>query len=154
MVYSYTFDFFVGALQCPVCGKTSPSDQSTNMQTKIQTQCNLSSLGSGTKLDFVISEVEDADYLMISKPEANKDIILLDVWDCPNCNAAFNWARIVIGPDKVIKNISSLILSRSSIKEANYISEECFGEAKLFNSKINIQSKHEDIINTLLNNLT
>jgi hypothetical protein len=151
------FDYLVGELKCPVCGKISPCDDSTNMQTKIQAVPSYSNLLVGTKLDFgelkPELEIQDAGYFQIVPHSSNDDIVLLETWECPNCGTPYLWAKIVIQSDHIIKEISSVNLSKHLIKNSNYISGESISITKNFDASLNLKSNTDEIIEAILASL-
>ena len=113
------YDFFVARMKCPNCGETSPDDESTNMQTKIRKEPNLSYLRVG---DSVEPAEPDVAYLTIRKPEPGEDIRILQTWECPNCNRVDNWAEIVI-QGGIIRSIQPVSLNRETFRRANFIED-------------------------------
>lgn len=116
MIVSY----FVAPLICPNCGKVSPEDTSTNMQTHIVTDFNINILRVGDKLNIGIEEIEDS-YIKIKAPEPNSSIVILETWDCPY-DSTENWAKIVI-EDWSIKEIVAVELSKPLLEQAHFISD-------------------------------
>jgi hypothetical protein len=60
---SYSFDFFVGELMCPVYGCISKSDESTNTQTKVCKKPEMQHYGVGDKLELDTENIEDSGYI-------------------------------------------------------------------------------------------
>jgi DNA-directed RNA polymerase subunit RPC12/RpoP len=113
----YTLDYFVAAMKCYNCGRISPEDDSTNMQTYIRDKPNLESLGVGKIVGEHSGEIDG--YLKISNPV--NEVILLDVWECPYCSYT-NWASITI-KDGIIINIKPVKLEKKVLNQANYVSQ-------------------------------
>jgi phage FluMu protein Com len=119
------FDFFVGALKCPICGTISKSDSSTNMQTKIRENMTFEELGVGHTLEINEESLFGAGYSLFNQPDIGEDVVLIDVWECKNCNrGGRNWAKIVVR-DGIINEVSAFPVSKNVVNEANYIVDEC-----------------------------
>jgi hypothetical protein len=114
---SYSFDYFVSAMKCSNCGRVSPADSSTGMQTYLRDDPQLENLGVGSVVGTAFHEMDDKRYLEISTPGA--EVVLLDTWNCPYCGHP-NWARIVI-KNGVITDIHAVELNRETVKVANYV---------------------------------
>jgi hypothetical protein len=122
---AYSYDYFVSALKCPVCGTVSPVDDSTEMYTYIREQSNAEYLGVGSPLHIAVEEIEHNTcdgYLKIKTPKPGEPIRLLNPWHCPTCGT-YNWAEIVVRDD-VIAEISSVPLDRETLDRAHLISNE------------------------------
>lgn len=119
----YTFDYFVGTLQCPVCGTVSAADASTNMQTYIRAAPELAYLGVGHPLIIEPEAMADRGYLTIRRPLPGVPIRILQTWECPTCGAPFNWAEITVGAG-TIEHIEAVSLTRKVVEKAHYISNE------------------------------
>jgi hypothetical protein len=119
------FDFFVAKLQCNNCRKVSNDDFGTNMQTKIQENESCGqSLKVGTKLKIQNKKLEEHCYQKINNNQSNENsFIIIEQWDCPFCNSALNWARIVISNLTIIE-IKSIELNPVEISNTNYIFED------------------------------
>jgi uncharacterized Zn finger protein len=116
----YRFDFFVEALECMKCGRISPDDISTNMQTYIRNSPELTELRVGRNLEKDLVDLTSKGYLHINGGIDNLSII--EYWSCPYCGA-YNWAKINIENGKIVK-ISSIILSKIELESANYITQD------------------------------
>lgn len=121
---TYTFDYFVGQLTCFKCGSVSKADGSTGMQTKICEKRNLIDYGAGDFLPCDYAHLRGNGYITINNPGSTKSYSLLDFWNCPNCHAAFNCARIVV-ESEIIVSVESIDLDVEAINSCNYISEDC-----------------------------
>lgn len=119
-----TFDYFVGELKCPSCGYISKNDARTNIQTKISKYPSLSELSVGQRIDANWGDICAAGYFLVNQPLYLDSIILLETWECPECDQTFNWAQISINSGK-IESIESIELSRSAIYAVNYITDDC-----------------------------
>jgi len=142
-----TFDYFVGNLRCPKCGSVSKEDSSTNMQTKLSMHPQLGELAVGDRVNADWGHVGGAGYLCINPPLVNDSVLLLESWECPMCDKAFNWARICI-EYSVIRAIEDVDLTTAVVQSANYISEEC----RYLLSEESVASS-ESIVRSLLNYL-
>lgn len=119
------FDWFVASLRCPVCGTVSPNTSVTNMQTHLRDDANGSELAVGTLLDPLDVRRDDilnSGYLLVSDPVEGEAIHLLEVWECPSCGSADNWALITISGTEIIE-IKEIALNRTALESANFISE-------------------------------
>lgn len=116
-----SFDHFIAALRCPNCGKISPEDTSTNMQTRIQVHPSNRYLRVGDTVDMI--DPETAGYLLVRKPLPSEPIHILEVWECPWCGQAFNWAEVVVRDD-VIVSITAVEFNRGTLGRTNYISDQ------------------------------
>jgi hypothetical protein len=123
----YTYDFFVGFLRCPICGVISDADQSTNMQTYIRDEPELSNLGVGYSLKVDLDNMRDSNYIPIQSPNLDSEICIIDMWECPSCGAPRNWAKIIVR-DRIIQEVSSVSLTWEVLKQTHYISDECLHE--------------------------
>jgi hypothetical protein len=122
-----SFDFFVAEMKCPSCGKVSPRDASTNMQTKLRDEPELASFGVGDRFDFDLKAVEESGYRKIQDVAHGDPIRILQPWECPWCGRAFNWAMIEIArtPSGMpIARIDPVVLDRATLESAHFISEE------------------------------
>ena len=117
-----SFDYFVGRLQCPKCSYITGETDESNMQTKIQEECNLSHLKVGSQLNMTPSKITGWGYFEVEKPIDPSEISLIETWDCPNCGNSPNWAKICISDRKII-SIETIVLSKSEISRSNYLSE-------------------------------
>jgi uncharacterized protein (UPF0212 family) len=132
----YSLDYFVGNLQCPVCGNVSEADDSTNMWTYIRDEPELAYLGVGHPLMIRSEAMEERGYLTVQPIHPGQEIRILQTWECPFCGKSFNWAEIVIR-EGVIETISAVPLNREVLERANFISTESVDvAAKLTNSSI------------------
>lgn len=122
------FDFFVGFLKCPVCGRVSAADSSTNMQTYIRDEPELANLGVGQHIDIDPAAMQEKHYWAIQPIVSDKPIKLLEVWDCPFCGHPANWAEITI-LDGTIVSVEAVPLNRTIFEDAHFISDECISEA-------------------------
>ncbi|HLP87924.1 MAG TPA: hypothetical protein VK184_04870 [Nostocaceae cyanobacterium] len=120
----YTLDYFVASLQCPVCGAVSEADESTNMQTHMRKNPELAYLGVGHPLEIEPKFMRRCGYLTIQPPQPGQEIRILETWECPSCDAPYNWAEIVVLND-VIKGIVAVEFNRTVFEQAHYVSVEC-----------------------------
>lgn len=124
----YTLDYFVGTLECPVCGTVSEADESTNMQTYIRSQPKLAYLGVGHPLEIYPEMMKDSGYLTIQLPQPDQEIRILQTWECPSCGSPFNWAEIMV-INGVIERIVAVELNGKVLEQAHFISNECVSVA-------------------------
>jgi hypothetical protein len=122
------FDWFVAPLRCPVCGAVNPPNSPTNMVTHLRGDADGSALVVGTELDPLDVRTEDilnACYQLVSEPAPGEPIRLLEVWRCPTCGRADNWALITITGTR-ITSIEAVVLDRAMLERAHFISDQCF----------------------------
>ena len=121
---SYTLDYFVTNLECPVCGVISHDDGSTNMATKIRGNPQLEYIGIGKKfqIDFnnLKKAMNESGYTTIRLPQPAEDIKILQTWECPSRDEPFNWAEIVIS-DGIVKSISAIQLNLEKVEQSNFV---------------------------------
>ncbi len=117
-----SFDYFVGAMACRVCGRESAADERTNMQTKIRARPRRENLGVGSRADVDAAALLRADYVQLRPPRAG-EYRLLQSWDCPSCGNPTNWAAIIIR-DGVVRSVAATTLDRAALASADFIAEE------------------------------
>lgn len=119
---NYPLDYFVGALACLNCQKTSKADESTDMQTKICAERTLRNYGVGDVIRADYEKVEQNGYILLNKPASIKSYKLAELWTCPYCNS-INLALIEI-EDEVIYSIQTIGKEENISSLANYASED------------------------------
>lgn len=119
-----SFDYFVGALECPVCQKVSKADFSTNMQTKIRDEPKMAELGVGSSLEITLEKAVLACYLPVQPMPLEGEVRLLDTWECPYCSSPFNWAEIVVSKG-LITSVLAVPLNRETLERVHFISDDC-----------------------------
>jgi hypothetical protein len=116
------FDIFLAPLRCSNCGTAVPDAE---IQTHIRGGvADGSVLGVGFELDPVDLTTEsllDAGYALVSHPDADGPIRLLDVWICPQCQTE-QWALVEIANRK-IRSIEAVNLDRATLESAHFISD-------------------------------
>jgi len=120
----YSFDYLVGKFTCPICGFVSRPDSSTNLQTKLSKNPGMNSYGIGDKLDLDLENIGESGYLLVKVPKNPNIFTLIESWECPNCDNAFNWVVVKID-NGTITSIEDIELSEDTIATCNYISEDC-----------------------------
>lgn len=153
----HSFDYFVGSLQCPVCGKLSEADQSTNMQTSLRDEPELAFLGIGHPLELNRETIKnngyrDRGYLTIQVPKPDEIIRVLQTWECPSCGQPFNWAEIAVR-DGIIETISSVTLNADQLRRSHLISDEAVSVAAALTRKSFDDLVGEDIVQILRDRL-
>lgn len=121
------YDYFVARLRCPNCNAVSAADSSTNMQTHIRDDASGIEIGVGFRLGPL--EVRDQDimssgYLATDRVATDGRVRLLETWRCPACGHE-NWARVTLSGTEVVA-IEPVILDRSTLETAQYISDGCY----------------------------
>jgi hypothetical protein len=114
-------DYFVAALRCAVCKRTSPPDRSTNMSTHLRVDADNSMLSVGSRLEVDPAYVGESGYLHVG-PHEGGELRLLETWDCPSCGA-LNWAEVRIA-DGAIAKIEAVELTRARLAGAHFISDQ------------------------------
>lgn len=121
------YDYFVAPLRCPVCGRISPADSSTNMQTHLSDDASGRELTVGFEFDPMEvrpQDIVDSDYLPVSPPPADGTATLLETWQCPHCGAADLWAAVALLGGR-IESIEAVALDRETLARAHFIDEGC-----------------------------
>jgi hypothetical protein len=122
------YDWFVAALRCPACGAASPPTSATNMQTHLRDDADGSELAVGAELDPLDVRTDDilnSSYQLVSEPAPGEPIRLLEVWRCPTCGRGDNWALVTIDGTR-ITSIEAVVLDRTMLERAHFISDQCF----------------------------
>jgi hypothetical protein len=115
-------DYFVAALKCPRCGKTSPVDASTNMSTRLRLEADGSLFGVGDRFTVGATDAEDAGYLAVA-PADGGELRLLESWECPFCGG-MNWAEVTVRDGKIAA-IAAVRLTKEALARASFISDQC-----------------------------
>lgn len=148
----YTLDYFVGRLRCPVCGRISEADDSTNMVTAIRTEPELAYLGVGSRVEVEDADMYDSGYLTVHAPVPGSTIRILQTWECPFCGTAFNWAAIDIRDDVIVR-VEAVQLTREELERANYLSTEAISVATQLTGVSTEEALKLDVVATLRNGL-
>lgn len=115
------FDYFASDLECPFCGHVC-RDTKSDIQTKIRREPQGEALRLGDRL--VIDHAACEEMLCYEPPAHPDTFSLLCMWDCPECHAPSLWVRVTI-VDCVIRDIVNVPLNEESLRNTNYISDEC-----------------------------
>jgi len=118
------YDVFVAELRCPSCSRVASITANTAMQTHIRDDADGSELKVGFVFDprdLTTKSIIDSDYALIAEPPPGGPIRLLDVWRCPACSTE-QWAMVTIA-DGRITSIEPVVLSRSTLAAANFVSD-------------------------------
>jgi endogenous inhibitor of DNA gyrase (YacG/DUF329 family) len=115
------FDYFVGKIKCPECGAVSPSDESTDIQTKIQKNPKMINLGVGDEVDLD-SDIELCGYRCYQEHKGNS-LKIIEAWECPSCGKPYNCVLITIEDSKIVE-VVNIELTEFTIRSVNYIFEE------------------------------
>jgi hypothetical protein len=97
------------------------------MQTHIRDDASGIEIGAGFRLEPL--EVRDQDltssgYLATGQTGTDGRVRLLETWRCPACGHE-NWARVTLSGTEVMA-IEPVILDRSTLEAAQYISDGCY----------------------------
>ena len=128
---SHSYDFFVAHLTCPVCGETSPADESTNMQTYIRDAPDMAALKVGDRLDIDPARIQLGDYdgyYVGRAPAPGEAIRLLQTWECPFCGTPTNWAEVVVC-NGVIDQIEAVPFDREHVERSHLIGHDAISIA-------------------------
>jgi hypothetical protein len=120
----YTFDYFVGPLKCDKCGVVSAANTSTNIQAKIGIHPALAAYGVGDYIELDVHNIVESGYLCIRTPTDATTFALIDEWECPNCDAPFNWVLIGI-ENGIVRSLKNVKLEQDLATRANYINDDC-----------------------------
>ncbi len=115
------FDWFVGDLECPVCGNVC-RDTLSGIQTKLRREPRMAPLRPGDRI--VINHGACEELLCFKRPTNKDTLSVMYMWTCPNCDAPCLWGRVSI-VDSVVREITNVALCDESIQNSNYISNEC-----------------------------
>lgn len=116
------FDWFVAELTCRRCGRRSPTDNSTSVQTKLREDARQNCLGVGAALAVTPESAEDARYTLLSMP-TGPEVRILQHWECPFCGDLGQWLEVVVRGD-VIAAIESIGFDAAALARAHYIEDE------------------------------
>lgn len=116
------FDWFVAELTCRRCGRRSPADNTTSVQTKLREDARQDCLGVGAALTVTPESAEDARYTLLSLPKG-PDIRILQHWECPACGDLAQWLQVVVR-DGTIASIEPLRFDAAALEAANYVEDE------------------------------
>jgi hypothetical protein len=72
-------------------------------------------------VDLKTEDIIGAGYVVIARPASAGQIRLLEVWDCPTCEAE-RWAMIEIVGGK-LERIEAAAMGRATFESANFISD-------------------------------
>ncbi len=120
----YSFDFFVGRMECPSCGTVSAADDSTNMQTYVRDDPQLAFLGEGAPLEAEAGNLLESGYLLIRAPSPGEAVRILQSWECPSCGAPYHWGEIVVR-DGIIERVAAVAMNRAVFERSHFIAAEC-----------------------------
>lgn len=95
-----SFDYFVGALECPSCGAVSEPDGRTYIQTRLRDDPEGAYLGVGDALELP-SDIGACEYEVLREPTAGEPVHIGEVWCCPSCGAGQRWAEVVIAEGRI-----------------------------------------------------
>ena len=127
----HTYDFFVASLKCPVCGKTSLADTSTNMQTYLRDEPDMASLKVGDPLAIDPERIRRGrydGYLTVRIPKPGEPIRILQTWECPYCGSPANWAEVVVS-NGLIESINAVKFDREHFERNSLISNDAISIA-------------------------
>jgi len=116
------FDWFVAELTCAKCGKRSPPDNTTSVQTKLHPSPRQNFLEAGSQLPLTPESAENARYTLLSPP-TGPEIRILQNWECPACGDLAQWLEVVIC-DGRITGIDSVTFGAARLAAAHYIEDE------------------------------
>jgi len=132
-----SYDFFVAKLRCAFCGKSSALDTSTNMQTYLRDDADMSALKVGDPLPLDLERIRRQDYdgyLTVTAPDVNEPIRILQTWGCPSCGAQANWAEIVVRGG-LIESIRPTVFDRFQFENAALVSNDAISVAASLTGK-------------------
>jgi hypothetical protein len=115
------FDYFVGELLCPACGKVSARDGTTGVQTKIRDDAQCAYLGVGARVDDSPRNLRLSDYLEL-RPPGDGERRILKNWACAFCGTPWNWVMIVIRGGEILE-VAAVPMNSKTLKAAHYIDE-------------------------------
>lgn len=121
------YDYFVAALRCPSCGRQTPADSSTNMQTHLRDDARGEELGLGSAIepaDLRPADILNSGYQLIREPIAGEPLRLLEMWTDPACGRGDLWALVTIDGTR-LASIVAVSLNQATLASAHYISDNC-----------------------------
>lgn len=116
------FDYLIASLCCAHCGKVSPADNSTDMQTQAFDSACMRIFQVGDRV--VVADMDDINYYQTNKNLRRKSLSFIEDWTCPSCLGGNNWAKMVIN-DGMIFSIESISINEREVSEANFVSPMC-----------------------------
>lgn len=116
------FDWFVAELTCSKCGRRSPADNTTSVQTKLREDARQDCLGVGAALTVTPESAEDARYTLVSPPQG-PEVRILQHWECPACGDLGQWLQVVVR-DGTIASIEGIRFDAAALAAAHYIEDE------------------------------
>lgn len=117
------FDWFVAELDCRACGRRSPPDNTTSVQTKLRESPRQNCLVVGDELAVTPETAEDARYTLLRPPDG-PDVRILQHWTCPSCDGfPPQWLEVVVRSGR-IASIESVVLDRDALDRAHFIEDE------------------------------
>jgi len=122
----HSYDFFVAAMTCPICGRVSPADTSTNMQTYLRDAPDMASLTVGDALTIDPERIRRQDYegyLTVNVPEPGEPVRMLLTWECPSCGSPLNWAEVTVR-DGTIESIQAVRIDRERFERSHLLSND------------------------------
>ncbi|KAB8141586.1 hypothetical protein F8S13_17740 [Chloroflexia bacterium SDU3-3] len=117
------FDSFAAELRCPTCQTIASGDMLALMQTRIQADPSGRLLYVGDRVDVAPGGPANNGYLAVRPAQAHTAMHLLEVWTCGRCASGPNWAEVVIERG-LIQSITAVPLSRATLDQINYITDE------------------------------
>lgn len=126
------YDTFIAALRCPICGRISPADDTTNMTTKLRDEPDGSFFHVGDALPIDHSTMQDSGYYAVQPP--SEPVRIGQIWECPHCHHYPNWAEVVV-IDGRIASIEAIGLDLAALDRLHYIDEDVFYTAEALSSR-------------------
>ena len=120
----YSYDYLVAALRCPVTGKVTPADYTTEMTTYLRTEPAMAELGVGDPLEIDPARVNAQGYdgyLLVNPVAPGATVRLCQTWQCPSCSVFLHWAEIRV-EDGTIAAIEAVPIDRETLARVNLIS--------------------------------
>jgi len=126
------YDTFMAALRCPVCGRISPADDTTNMTTKLRDEPDGSLFRVGDALAIHHATMEDSGYYAVQPPA--EPVRIGQIWECPYCHHYPNWAEIVVGDGRIV-SMEAIGLDHATLDRLHYLDEDVFYTAETLASR-------------------
>ena len=112
--------YFIAALVCPVCGRTSPEDHTTQLVTRMLSRPGEKRVGTrDVELRWPLVA---ARYPVLREPEEDEPVRFMETWTCPYC-ASTNWARITFA-DRTVTAIEAVPLDLETVSGTHAISPD------------------------------
>jgi hypothetical protein len=116
-----TFDWICHRLRCPFCGRTPSDDCAVDLQTKLRRAPAQAHLRVSERLD-IREDLLTGGYL-VTRPEREDTLRVIEAWACPECGKSFLWAVIEVR-DGVLVSVTPVLLDEQTLSSVDLITGE------------------------------